>query len=139
MVGCSGIQRRKTGDGEMNRRKFLAKVVCVSGGVVLAKFAQAQWNPDGSLRENGYEAPVCKSCANMSKHTYCLICKEHNCCDNNTYSTARLCFRSACGKGADRCVFCGNNILDSKVKGRVCTYHNKHFPHMCYKCGARTK
>ena len=137
MVGSPNSENGKTGDGEMNRRKFLAKVVCVSGGVVLAKFAQAQWNPDGSMKEYGINAPVCKKCADMKRHTYCLICKEPSCCDFHRYHIARLCFRPSCGSGKNRCVFCGNEA-DSEIKGRVCTAHNTYFPKQCYKCGHNT-
>ena len=120
----------------MNRRRFLAKVVAMTGAVAWGKALLAE---DCTTKEClGHDALVCHDCEYYNKHTYCAMCGKQNCGNLDTYERARVC--NICDKKGDRCAYCGGFVGKSTMKARICHHcaDSERKRWNCYKCGSST-
>lgn len=122
----------------MNRRRFLSKVVAVTGGLATVKaLEQTPSAMDCTTKVRlGHDALVCKGCELNDRHTYCVICGSHVCTDREAYERARVC--NTCDKKGDICAYCGNFVGNSTMKARVCPKCSYNHYWDCYKCGSST-
>ena len=111
----------------MNRRRFLAKAVAMTGALALSeKLAHGQ-NP-----VSHGPAYMCSGCANvLHKDQYCVHCGAHITYPKNA-EYARIC--GACMLTHNTCVFCHNPLGDSKAIARLCTKCESH-KYKCLVCG----
>ena len=113
----------------MNRRRFLAKAVAMTGAT---SFFTAGIDALADRVEHGYEAMVCEGCAVHKKHLRCICCGELNCGDLDCYEIALVCFM--CNDDGKNCAICGNMIGESTTKARVCHRCSDKLRLKCYKC-----
>ena len=123
----------------MNRRRFLAKVVAVAGGVVAVKALEQTLSAMGQPKHcMGHDALVCGSCAFNNKHTYCAICGKRRCTNLDSYERARVC--NVCDDKGNKCAYCGKFVGESTMKARICNHcaDSERKRWNCYKCGRST-
>ena len=121
----------------MNRRRFLAKVVAVTGGLTTVKALEQTPSAMGQPKHcMGHDALVCSSCAHYKKHTFCPMCGQNNCTDLDSYKRARVC--NPCDAEGNKCVYCGKLVDKSAIKARVCYKCSYDHYWDCCKCGRST-
>ena len=112
----------------MNRRRFLAKVVAVTGGLAAV---ESMKNALAATGRNGCDAVACNSYAgDINIYNKCVKCGRDTFMRNQYIP--RLC--ASCGLNNEkRCAYCGSWIYGQvQHYARICSMCYKE--NRCYKC-----
>ena len=119
----------------MNRRRFLAKVVTLSGGLaaveVLKSLNAAEPVDQLTKTRFGMDVPVCRGCAQSVRYSNCIQCGKPM--HPTGKRPARMCLKCAWGK-ENKCAYC-DGLITGKPEFTAFVCWSCYRENRCYKCG----
>ena len=113
----------------MNRRRFLAKAVAMTGA---ASLISAGTSAIADRVKRGHEALICEGCAFHKEHYKCAVCGKKECGDLDYFEVALIC--NSCCRNEKICFNCGR-IIKTPTKARVCRKCCDKARLTCARCG----